>query len=136
MNCKSGLRHFAGSSLGICVERTLGSWPIFSLPAASGGIIPNEDAGIERPPGASLQGGTFHSSRDCLLGWRGHNLPLTGRQKEAWRKPEPSICSSIHFVVGSQRRDLFKVTFLSCFPPSHISEKVCLRCLLLFEGEL
>lgn len=129
-----GFRHFAGSSFGICVERTLGGQPISSLRAASDGDNPSW--GCWHPaPRASLQGGTFHSSRDRLLAWRGHNLPLTGRQKEAWKKPEPSICFSIHFVVGSQRRDLFKVTFLSCFPRSNVSGKVCLRCLLFFDGE-
>lgn len=43
-----GSRLFAGSSFGICVERTPGSRPILLSPLQLGWTIPNEDAGIQR----------------------------------------------------------------------------------------
>lgn len=69
------------------------------------------------------------------FGLVGSRQPLTGGQKEAWKEQSQAFVP-IRLVVGSQRRDLFKVTFLSCFPQHNISGKMCLKCLLFFEGKM
>lgn len=86
-------------------------------------IIPNEDPGI---PWRGHPGRVAHFTAPKLplgvRGWEGSKLPLTGGQKEPWKEQSQAFVP-ICLVVGSQRTDLFKVTFLSCFPRRNISGK-------------
>lgn len=83
-------------------------------------IIPNEDAGM-RSAGHPCRVALLKAPK-LPLGLVRSRLPLTGGQKEAWKEQSQAFVP-ICLVVGSQRMDLFKVTFLSCFPQRNISGK-------------
>lgn len=85
-----------------------------------------------RRPASSAEGicAGWHISqlRRLPLGLVGSELPLTGGQTVPWKELSQALVP-IRLVVGSQRTDLFKVTFLSCFPQRSISGKMCLKIL-------
>lgn len=96
-------------------------------------IIPNEDAGIQGR-GHSFRVAHFTAPEAASWIGGGSKLPLTGGQKEPCKEQSQAFVAI--GLVGSQRTHLFKVTFLSCFPPRNISEKMCLKSLLFFEGKI